>query len=424
MGFASAWLNEKALFPEFIKEAPDNQTGIIVIVPAFDEPGLAPLLNSLISCDEPGCKVEVIVVVNAPADSSAESLENNSRCIENIIQWKNDNKNRFFEIHVIDTGRASVAGWGVGLARKTGMDEALRRFNTLEKPEGVILCLDADCTVEVNYFTSLCDELLQKKENKACSVYFEHPLSGSEFPDRIYSYIALYELHLRYFVQGLKYSGFPYAFHTVGSALAVKALQYVKAGGMNRRQAGEDFYFIQKLAPLGGYFALNTTTVFPSPRESYRVPFGTGAMVAKLMDDIGDRLLTYNTEAFNDLKILFNVTRKLYDSDQDKVKRSYKILPPGLRSFMEEAEWTAKINEILRNISNNVSFMKRFFVWFNMFRIVKYMNHVHQKTYSKVPVQDSAYDMLVISGLNDIPKDTYKLLMYYRSLEKGSQTAV
>ncbi len=35
----------------------------------------------------------------------------------------------------------------------------------------------------------------------------------------------------------------------VGSALAVKALQYVKAGGMNRKQAGEDFYFVQKLVP-------------------------------------------------------------------------------------------------------------------------------------------------------------------------------
>ena len=424
MGFASAWLNEKALFSEFIKEAPDNQIGIIVVVPAFDEPGIAPLLNSLKSCDKPGCKVEVIVVVNAPADSSAESLENNSRCIENIIQWKNDNKNRFFEIHVIDTGRSPIAGWGVGLARKTGMDEALRRFNALEKPEGVIICLDADCTVEVNYFTALCNVLLKKKERKACSVYFEHPLSGSEFPERIYSYITLYELHLRYFVQGLKYSGFPYAFHTVGSALAVKALQYVKAGGMNRRQAGEDFYFIQKLAPLGGYFALNSTTVFPSPRESYRVPFGTGAMVAKLMDDVGDSFLTYDTAAFGDLKILFDIARQLYASGQDEVIKSYDMLPPGLKSFMEEEEWTIKINEILRNTSNYESFVKRFFVWFNMFRIVKYMNHVHTKIYSKIHVHDSAYNMLVMSGLNDIPKDPYKLLMCYRSLEKGSQTAV
>ena len=50
--------------------------------------------------------------------------------------------------------------------------------------------------------------------------------------------------------------------------MAVKALPYVKAGGMNRRQAGEDFYFIQKLVPSGGYFSLNSTTVYPSPRAS------------------------------------------------------------------------------------------------------------------------------------------------------------
>jgi hypothetical protein len=46
---------------------------------------------------------------------------------------------------------------------------------------------------------------------------------------------------------------FSYAYHTVGSAMAVKAYQYVKVGGMNRRQAGEDFYFIQKLVHSGNF---------------------------------------------------------------------------------------------------------------------------------------------------------------------------
>ena len=40
----------------------------------------------------------------------------------------------------------SISGWGVGLARKTGMDEAVRRFNAINNPEGIILNLDADCT--------------------------------------------------------------------------------------------------------------------------------------------------------------------------------------------------------------------------------------------------------------------------------------
>jgi hypothetical protein len=418
MSFASAWLNEKALFPEFIKEAPDNHTGIIVVVPAFDEPSIAVLLNSLKSCAEPDCKVEVIIVVNAPADASPESLENNRICIRNTGQWRDNNKNLFFRLYVVDAGKAPVKGWGVGLARKTGMDEALRRFNAIKNPEGAIVCLDADCTVETNYFTALCNELIKKKERKACSLYFEHPLSGNQFSERIYNYITQYELHMRYFVQGLKYSGFPYPYHTVGSALAVKALQYVKAGGMNRRQAGEDFYFIQKLSPLG-YFTLNKTTVFPSPRESKRVPFGTGVMITRSMDNNRNGFLTYNSLAFNDLKELFNIARTLYAANGDEVMNSYNILPSGLQTFTGEEEWKGKIDEIRRNTSTYDTFMKRFFFWFNMFRIVKYLNHIHTEKYNKIPVRDSAYNILELSGFKDIPEDTRQLLLYYRFLEKS-----
>ncbi len=422
MGFASAWLNKNALFPEFIKEAPDNQTGIIIVVPAFNEPYITSLLECLKSCDEPDCQVEVLVVINAPSDASSESIRNNSVCKQNIEKWIGANNDRFLRIYYFNTGIAPVDDWGVGLARKSGMDEALRRFDKLGEPDGIIVSLDADCIVEKNYLTAFCNEFYKKKERKACSVYFEHPLTGNQFPGRLYDYIAQYELHLRYFVQGLRYSGFPYAFHTVGSALAVKALQYVKAGGMNRRQAGEDFYFIQKLAPLGGYFYLNSTTVFPSPRESYRVPFGTGVMMKKLMDDSGNRLLTYNTKAFSDLKNIFEIARKMYLADQAEVLDSYEVLPAGISFLTGKQEWNSKINEIQRNTSSFEAFMKRFFIWFNMFRIVKYLNNIHAATYSKVPVEESAGNMLAISGMKNIPKDIYELLIYYRRMEKGLTT--
>ncbi len=65
MAFATEWLQKRALFPQLISEPPDNQTGIIVVVPAFNEPGIATLLNSLASCDEPECRVEVIIIINA-----------------------------------------------------------------------------------------------------------------------------------------------------------------------------------------------------------------------------------------------------------------------------------------------------------------------------------------------------------------------
>ncbi len=418
MGFATKWLNQRALFPEIIQETPDNQTGIIVIVPAFNEPDITPLLNSLKSCTEPDCKAEVIIIVNAPGNASGESIRNNKKCIQNTESWRNID-NSFFRLFVYDTGISAKEGWGVGLARKTGMDEAVRRFSSIEKPDGVIACLDADCTVGKNYFASICDELLKKKEHAACSVYFEHPLSGGEFQEKIYRYIIQYELHLRYFIQGLKYSGFPYAFHTVGSALAVKALHYIRAGGMNRRQAGEDFYFVQKLIPLGGYFALNATTVYPSPRESFRVPFGTGVMIAKLMGNREEQLMTYNTAAFTELQKLFNVAELLYDAGKPEVLNLYKMLPPGLKSFLGEREWSDKITEVKGNTSAYESFMKRFFCWFNMFRIVKYMNHVHAGIFDKQAVADAAHDLLTISGMLFSSNDPGKLLLHYRSLDKS-----
>ena len=74
---------------------------------------------------------------------------------------------------------------------------------------------------------------------------------------------------------------------------------------MNRRQAGEDFYFIQKVAQRGNFSQCNTTCVVPSPRPSDRVPFGTGAAVRRLSSD-EEPLITYNPQLFVMLKELFS----------------------------------------------------------------------------------------------------------------------
>ncbi|MDO9339203.1 MAG: glycosyltransferase family 2 protein [Bacteroidales bacterium] len=420
MGFASTYLKERALFPEIIKEAPDKQTGIIIVVPAYNEPGICKLLDSLALCSEPECNAEVIIVVNAPLDAVEESIENNKTTIKNIESWKKENSNCFFRLFAFIADQQAISDWGVGLARKTGMDEAVRRFNCLDNPGGIILNLDADCQVEKNYFVSVCDELLNKKDRTACSIYFEHPLAGNDFPENIYNYITLYELHLRYYFQGLAYSGFPYVFHTVGSAIAVKALQYVKAGGMNRRQAGEDFYFIQKLVPAGGYFNLNSTTVYPSPRTSSRVPFGTGASIGKLTEENSPTLFTYNMLAFKELRYFFGMTEKFYHFTPEELPECYKSFPTGLKYFIDEIEWIGKMMEIKNNTSGLASFRKRFFGWFNMFRIVKYLNLVHIEIFEKKPVDVSASELLENTGIDFISKEPLNLLLYYRELEKTS----
>ena len=418
MGFASDYLEKRALFPEIVSEAPDNLTGIIVVVPAYNEPGICKLLNSLVLCIEPKCKTEVIIVVNAPEEATRESIENNKITLKNIESWKRKNNDSFFRLFAFEASNKSISGWGVGLARKTGMDEAVRRFNSIDNPDGIILNLDADCVVAKNYFVSVYNEFLKKKDRAACSVYFEHPLTGNEFPDTIYRYITLYELHLRYFYQGLAYSLFPYVFHTVGSAIAVKALVYVKAGGMNRRQAGEDFYFIQKLVPSGGYFTINSTTVFPSPRPSFRVPFGTGASIEKLNADSSSILLSYNVLAFKELRVFFGMSKTAFQCSFEELPALYNAFPAGVKSFIDETEWIENMTEIKGNTSSLSSFTKRFFGWFNMFRIVKYLNNVHQSIYIKKSVTISAAELLEAEGLDFSSTEPLDLLLYYRNLEK------
>ena len=420
MGFASTYLKERALFPQKINEAPDRTTGIIVVVPAYNEPGITKLLDYLANCTEHECKVEVIIVINAPDDATGDNIENNKKSIINTESWKKINSNIFFRLFVFEAKHHFISGWGVGLARKTGMDEAVRRFNSIDKPDGIILNLDADCTVEKNYFLAVSNELLKKDNLAACSIYFEHPLSGNNYPDTIFKYITLYELHLRYYFQGLAYSGFPYVFHTVGSAIAVKALAYIKAGGMNRKQAGEDFYFIQKLVPAGGYFNLNSTTVYPSPRASSRVPFGTGASIGKLSSDRSSTLLTYNILAFRELRTFFELTDVFFKCSPEQLNEHFNLIPQGLRLFLDQKEWIDKMIEVKNNTSGIESFKKRFYVWFNMFRVVKYLNYVHLDFFEKKPVDSSASELLEIRGITLDLKEPLDLLLYYRSMEKNS----
>jgi hypothetical protein len=418
MGFASAYLEQRALFPEMIKEAPYEHTGIIVVIPAYDEPGIRDLLDSLADCNKPECNTEIIIVVNAPWNASEESIENNRITVENIESWKKENQKSYFRLFYF-TAEPCIRAWGVGIARKTGMDEAIRRFDFIDNPEGVILSLDADCKVEKNYFVSVYNELLIRRERTACSIYFEHPLSGYSEQEELCKYITLYELHLRYHLQSIAWAGFPYVFHTVGSAFAVKALPYIKAGGMNRKQAGEDFYFIQKLVPEGGYFNLSSTTVFPSPRVSFRVPFGTGAAIGKLNDGNLPTLLTYNILAYKELRTFFSMAESFFSCHPDNLHDYYRELPEGLRLFVTESDLREKILEIKNNTSGLTSFKKRFFGWFNMFRIVKYLNHIHSGYFEKKPVEISAFELLDMRGIGIRSEEPLDLLLHYRKLEKN-----
>src|ERR1041385_133403 len=254
-----------------IMSPPPRDLGLVVVIPCYDEPDLIGTLESLWSCQRPACAAGVIVVINSPAECAAEIRARNRRTLEEGRGWAEGHAGTGIDFHWLHFPDLPPKQAGVGLARKIGMDEAARRLDDVGRSKGVIAGFDADCRCEVNYLKSIERHFAGHLRSPACSIYFEHPLAGPLEPE-IYEAIAVYELHLRYYVQALRYAGFPHAYHTIGSAMAGRADAYMKQGGMNKRQAGEDFYFLQKMFALGGFTELNGTTVFPSPRESDRVP--------------------------------------------------------------------------------------------------------------------------------------------------------
>jgi hypothetical protein len=163
----------------------------------------------------------------------------------------------------------------------------------------------------------------------------------------------------------------------------VRADAYVKQGGMNRRKAGEDFYFLHKLTRLGQIHEITDAFVYPSARVSDRVPFGTGAAMNKWMNGTENLTLTYHFSAFSDLKQLFNRIDSLFKIKSDDYDALFAALPGSVQEYLHSADFADKLAEINQNSSSLSSFRKRFFQFFDAFIILRFLNSSHPKHYPR-----------------------------------------
>ena len=300
------------------------------------------------------------------------------------------------------------------------MDEAVYHFLQAGVHDGVIIGFDADSTCDENYLEEIEQTFFTGKSINGASIYFEHPVEGDEYPAAVYEGITLYELHLRYVNQALRYAGFPYAFHTVGSSFAVSAAAYVKQGGMNKRKAGEDFYFLQKIIPLGNYVEINTTRVIPSPRQSDRVPFGTGASIRQYLNDgatIQNALLTYPLEAFEDLKQLFTIVPLLLKASEAEIEKICSPLPHPVRDYLLQNDYVKHILQANANSASQEAFTKRFFGWFDGLKTVKYLNNSCRHFYNKHPPQTASKMLLQRFGYEN-NLSAKELLELFRKIDR------
>jgi hypothetical protein len=163
-----------------------------------------------------------------------------------------------------------------------------------------IFSTDADATLPRDYFATRA-----APDSAALCFPFRHVGVSDATVTRA---TLAYEFELRYRVLGLWHAGCSYAFHTIGSCIAVHAESYAGVRGFPQRAAGEDFHLLQKLAKLGPIEIPETDPILLESRASDRVPFGTGPSVQRLLD--GQPLLLDDPRCFDALRLELSALRE------------------------------------------------------------------------------------------------------------------
>lgn len=380
---------------ELIKSENKNYK-LIIVIPAVQEfENIKKLLHSLSENDNTFFKETLIVfAVNSIENSPAEIIEENQKTIlylksiinkeiigdEGLKKIINSELN-FGIIDINSTGKQMpVKDGGVGLARKIGMDLALEYFDYKNTEKNILVCLDADCTVQNNYIT----EIYNYFNNKKCSaayVQFEHLLN------RYYENnlaIICYEIFLRYYVLGLQVAGSSYAFHTIGSTMACDAETYIKIQGMNKKKAAEDFYFMEKLSKNVKIHKIISTKVYPSSRGSWRVPFGTGRSVTRFLSKSQNEYLLYSPKSFVVLKNWLNVFNQRNILPAEGYLQKAKSINIELYNFLVQNNFENSWNKIIQNTKTEEQINIQKLFWFDGFRTLKFIHHLRDTAFPQI----------------------------------------
>jgi hypothetical protein len=379
--FSAHYFERYGQYQPLIEEPVSADTHIFVMIPCIREPAILDTLNSLLLCDLPSCSTEVFIIINEPEICDESLTSYNLRTYNEVQEWIRQNNSQRIRFYTNPPVKLPQKWAGVGMARKRGMDEGLWRFNQLNHKKGIIVSLDADTLVDRNYLTAIESHFRSHPSHVGATIAFSHQLEGLDEKERMG--ILLYEKYLKYYKNALTFAGYPNALFTIGSAFAVTAEAYLKRGGMTRRKAGEDFYFLQTLTQVGKVGEITQTEVHPSARVSNRVPFGTGPSMMHWMENTADLRYTYNILAFLDLKVFFATHNILYKITSGEYTALVKTLPTPIAAFLESDGFYSRLESLSANCSSVEIFTERFFHLFNAFKVLKFINFSHGKFYEK-----------------------------------------
>ncbi|MFA3783644.1 hypothetical protein ABRY23_11335 [Melioribacteraceae bacterium 4301-Me] len=416
----------KNKFPEYVKEylqkslnpiwrletSPEKLYDNIIVVPAIQEKeNIKLLLGSLANCDNKYFNSTLVMfVVNALSNSSNKILEENLDTLDYLRKFvqKNFDDDKLLmklnslglNIGVVDATSHKktmpTKEGGVGFARKIGMDLALQYFDYHSSNKKLIISLDADCTVEPNYLTEIV-EYFNKCPSHCAYVKFEHPLPDDE---QLAKAAINYEIFLRYYVLGLKYANSPYAYHSIGSTIICDAESYIKVGGMSKNKAGEDFYFLEKLAKITTVEEISATKVYPSARSSWRVPFGTGQRIGRFLSNNKNEYILYDPQTFFILKEWISEFHSNTIYNADNYLQKAKRINNALHDFLIQNSFDITWNKILKNSKSERQIQNQKKLWFDAFKTLKLIHFLRDTSFPSINMFDALDIILNKYGIN------------------------
>lgn len=385
------YLKKQNLTTWNIELGEDKLFNNIIVIPAINEFKNIPNLIESLSKNSKMHLSETLIlfIVNNCISADFSIKQENTKSI-NLLRNFIINNAFGLNIGLIDACKNNKAIpdkiCGVGFARKIGLDLSLNYFDYSNNRKKILISLDADCIVSDKYLEKIVEDFNRLNLHTGV-VNYNH--SVPEDTERKAAIIN-YEIFLRYYVLGLQYANSHFAYHSIGSTIVCDAESYVKVGGMNKRKAGEDFYFLEKLAKIDKIYKVADATVFPSARESDRVPFGTGQRIKRFLGNYQNEYLLYSPKSFEILRkwllIFDNEIRSVNFTENltNYLMQKAKLVNPFLFDFLNEQGFKKDWNNILSNSNSYEQLQKQQINWMDGFRTLKLIHYLRDYAYPNI----------------------------------------
>lgn len=359
----------------------------ILVLPAYDEPWF--FLETLLPfCQTKQCLL--VLVINQPKsiDQCDENLKlwqsihqtfKQTQRLGHLVLFTNDKNWSFIVVDRFSPAFRIDDKHGVGLARKIGCDIAVTLIANHQIQTSWIHTTDADTQLPNDYF----DQTKSLKSNSAALYPFEHSAGESSIDKAT----QLYQQSINYYVEGLRWAKSPYAFHTIGSCIAVSAFQYCKARGFPKRAGGEDFYLLNKLAKLQPVASLKGEAITIQSRRSNRAPFGTGPAVEKILALPNmDQFCTYDPKVFAELKQLLAQLSQWWSLYTDDDQAWFSGLSDRNQQVCQQLGFSRLFTHLRKQCHTEQDALTHSFQWFDGFRTLKFIHLLQSLYYPPVPL--------------------------------------